>query len=144
MIKNKKVCGILSEAMLHEGKVDFIVLGIGINVNIQYKQFSEDIREIATSLSIESGREIDRQALIIRLYENLEKWYKQQMQKGFGPVKKKWLELTSMIGQMIEVKFGIENIKGKAVGLDDDGALILLAENNQEIKVSAGDATIMR
>jgi len=144
MIKNKKVCGILSEAKINEGKVDFIVLGMGINVNIQYDQFSEGIRDIATSLAIESGRKIDRLELIIRLYENLEKWYKQQLQKGFGPVKNKWLELTSMINQMIEVKFGTENIEGKAVGLDDNGALILLSEDHREIKVSAGDATIIR
>jgi BirA family biotin operon repressor/biotin-[acetyl-CoA-carboxylase] ligase len=144
IIKNKKVCGILSEAKMNEGKVDFIVLGMGINVNIQYDQFSEDIRDIATSLAIESGKKIDRLELIIHLYENLEKWYKQQLQKGFGPVKNKWLELTSMIGQMIEVKFGSETIEGKAVGLDDDGALILLSKDHREIKVSAGDATIMR
>jgi len=144
IIKNKKVCGILSEAKMREGTIDFIVLGIGINVNIQDGKFSEEIRDIATSLAIESGQYIDRQELIIRLYENLEKWYKQQLQKGFDPIKNKWLELTSMIGRMVVVNFGKENIKGKAVGLDDDGQLILLSENNQDIKVSAGDATIMR
>jgi len=49
-----------------------------------------------------------------------------------------------MIGQMVQVKFGKESIKGKAVDLDDEGSLILLSEDNKEIKVSAGDATIIR
>ncbi len=144
MINNKKVCGILSVAKMNGGKVDFIVLGIGINVNIKYNQFPEEIRNIATSLAMESGREIDRQELIISLYENLEKWYKQQLQKGFSPIKQKWIALTTMIGQMVQVKFGKESIKGKAVDLDDEGSLILLSEDNKEIKVSAGDATIIR
>ena len=88
----KKVCGILSQVKTAVSEVDFIVLGIGINVNIRYNQFPQEIRNLATSLAIETGREISRQELIISLYENLAKWYKQLLQKGFGRIKEKWLE----------------------------------------------------
>lgn len=144
LINNKKVCGILLQAKIANGEISFIVLGIGINVNIAYNQLSEEIRDSATSLSMESGGEISRQELIISLYENLGKWYKQLLQKGFNPIKQKWLELTPMIGKTVQVKFKDETIEGKASDLDDDGSLILLAEGHKIIKISAGDATIVR
>jgi BirA family transcriptional regulator, biotin operon repressor / biotin---[acetyl-CoA-carboxylase] ligase len=138
------VCGILSQAKIAGSAIDFIVLGIGINVNIGRNQFSEEIYDSAISLAMEEGHEVSRQELIISLYENLEKWYKQLLQKGFASIKEKWLELTPMIGQTIEVVFKNETIKGEATGIDDDGSLILFAQGNKIIKVSAGDATIKR
>ncbi len=144
LIHQKKVCGILSQARINNQKIDFIVLGIGMNVNIQQNDFSAEIRDIATSLGIETGLKISRLELIISLYENLEKWYKKLLQNGFDPIKERWLDLTPMIGQTVQVAFKNERLEGKATGLDDDGALILLTEKNTEITVSAGDATIKR
>jgi BirA family biotin operon repressor/biotin-[acetyl-CoA-carboxylase] ligase len=144
LINSKKVCGILSQAKMEMRKIDFIVLGIGINVNIGYNQFSKTIRDSATSIAIENGRKISRQDLVISLYENLEKWYKKLQKKRFGAIKQKWLKLSPMIGRIVQVKFSDETWEGKATGLDDDGSLILLTGENKEIKISAGDATIMR
>ena len=144
LLNEKKVCGILSQAKIIEKEIDFIVLGIGINVNIGYNQFSEGLRDSSSSLVMETGKEISRQELIISIYENLEKWYKQLLRKGFGEIKQSWLELAPMIGQTVNIKFRDETIEGKATGLDEDGSLILFSKGNKEIKVSAGDATIMR
>ena len=141
LLEGKKVCGILSQAKAAVNKVDFIILGIGINVNIN--QFPQEISNIATSLAIETGREISRQELIIDLYENMTKWYKQLLQDGFGRIKEKWLSLSLMIGQTVKVVFQEEVVSGKAIDLDEDGSLILLAED-REFKVSAGDATIAK
>ncbi|MCK7477813.1 MAG: hypothetical protein M0C28_10510 [Candidatus Moduliflexus flocculans] len=86
---------------MSESAIDFVVVGIGVNVNMNYEQFPEDIQEIATSMAIETGREISRLELIISLYENLAKWYKQLQQNGFGRIKEKWLSLSSMIGKPV-------------------------------------------
>jgi len=144
LLNDKKVCGILSTAKITNGKIEFIVLGIGINVNMYDSQFPAEIRDIATSLLLDMGREISRGDLIISLYENLEKWYKQLTQKGFGSIREKWLNMSPMIGQTVQVVFKDEIIAGKAAGIDDDGSLILVADGNREIKVSAGDATIIK
>ncbi len=144
LIGGKKVCGILAQMKMSAGAIDFVVLGIGINVNLSSEQFPSDIQAIATSLAIETGREISRLELIIRLYENLTKWYKQLLQNGFSPIKEKWLSRSSMIGKPVSVLFREEAVSGTAIGLDDDGALILLAAGNKEMKVSAGDATILK
>jgi BirA family biotin operon repressor/biotin-[acetyl-CoA-carboxylase] ligase len=143
LIDGKKVCGILSQMKTAVSEIDFIVLGIGINVNISYSQFPKEICILATSLAIETDREISRQELIISLYENLAKWYKYLLKDGFDRIKEKWLSLSPMIGKPVQVMFQEEAVSGKAIGLDEDGSLILLTAGNKELKVSAGDATIV-
>ena len=144
LLNQKKVSGILAQMKASADGIDFVVLGIGINVNIGNNQFPQDIQAMATSLAIEEGREIDRQELIIRLYENIAKWYKELTQRGFEAIKKKWLNFAPMISQDVQIMFQDELVSGKALGLDDDGSLIILTVNNETIKIIAGDATIVK
>lgn len=143
-IGGKKICGILAQMKMSVNTIDFVVVGIGINVNLNHEEFPPDIQEIATSLAIETGNEISRLELIIRLYENMAKWYKELLRNGFSPIKEKWLSLSPMIGKPVSVMFQDETVSGKAIGIDEDGSLILLAAGNKEVKVSAGDATILK
>jgi len=144
LIGTKKVCGILAQMKISSNAVDFVVVGIGINVNLHYQEFPQDIQEIATSLAIETGREISRLELIISLYENMAKWYRELSGNGFIPVKEKWLSLSSMMDKPVSVVFREEVVSGIAVGLDDDGSLILLTAENKKMKISAGDTTIIK
>jgi BirA family biotin operon repressor/biotin-[acetyl-CoA-carboxylase] ligase len=144
LVTGKKICGILAQMKTAGEDIDFVVVGIGINVNIRKNQFPEEIREIATSLSIEAGREIIRQDLIISLYENFAKWYKKLLQNGFAAIKEKWLDLAPMIGQNVQIMFQNEKVIGKALDLADDGSLIILSADNEKMKISAGDATILK
>jgi len=141
-IGGKKVCGILTQMKTAAGVIDFVVVGIGVNVNWNLKEFPEDIRKIATSLSVEAGREFSRLELIILLYENLAKCYRELAQNGFAPLRKTWLERTTMIGKPVSVTFGKETISGEAADLDKDGSLVILVDGNQKVKVAAGDATV--
>lgn len=141
-VGGKKVCGILTQMRMVGDAVDFVVVGIGVNVNWKREEFPADIREIATSLSMEAGRELSRLELIILLYENLAKWYRELSKKGFAPVRKQWLERTTMIGKPVSVQFGKETIRGEAVDLDEDGSLVLQADGKKRVKVAAGDATV--
>ena len=144
LMDGKKVCGILSQMKMSGNAIDFVVVGIGINVNLNREQFSHDIQSIATSLAMEAGREISRLELIISLYENLAKWYRGLLQSGFDPIKERWLALSPMIGKPVSVMFHEEAVSGKAIGLGEDGSLILLTDKNETIQVSAGDATILK
>jgi BirA family transcriptional regulator, biotin operon repressor / biotin---[acetyl-CoA-carboxylase] ligase len=144
LIKGKKVCGILSEMETVGNKVDFVVVGIGINVNMKQGEFSPDIRDSATALSLEVQKEVSRQDLIIALYENLAKWYKKLLQNGFGIVKKRWLSLSPMIGRKVRVVYFNKTITGKVLGIDEKGSLIILNDKGEELKVTAGDATILK
>lgn len=143
-IGGKKVCGILAQMKITDGTIDFIVVGIGINVNMSINKIPNEINHIATSLFLLTGREMSRQDLIIRLYENIAKWYRELTRTGFEPVKEKWLGLSPMIGQTVSVSFGKEEASGKALGLDDDGSLLLQTAAKTILRVSAGDATILK
>ncbi len=144
LLNQKKVSGILAQMKASADGIDFVVLGIGINVNIGNNQFPPDIQAMATSLAIETGREIDRQELIISLYENITKWYKELTQRGFEAIKGKWLNFAPMISQNVQIMFQDELVSGKALGLDDDGSLIILTVKNETVKIIAGDATIVK
>jgi len=141
-IGGKKVCGILTQMKTATGVIDFVVVGIGVNVNWNLKEFPEDIQKMATSLSVEAGREVSRLELIILLYENLAKCYRELSQNGFAPLRKKWLDRTTMIGKPVSVIFGKETINGEAADLDEDGSLVILVDGNKKVKVAAGDATV--
>jgi BirA family biotin operon repressor/biotin-[acetyl-CoA-carboxylase] ligase len=143
-LNGKKICGILSQAKTTVNSIAFVVLGIGINVNISHEQFTPDIRDIATSLAIEGGRDFFRQELIISLYENLTKWYKKLKRNGFDEIKEKWLSMTPMISCNIQVMFQDEVIRGRALDIAEDGSLIILNAKDEKIKISAGDATILK
>ncbi len=144
LIGGKKVCGILAQMKMSGSAIDFVVVGVGMNVNLNHEQFPRDIQEMATSLSMEAGREISRLKLIIHLYENMSKWYRELTQSGFGAIREKWLSLSPMIGKPVSVMFHEEAVSGRAIGLDDDGSLIILTAENDKVKVSAGDATILK
>lgn len=143
-LNKSKVGGILAQMKASADGIDFIVLGIGININITGNQFPPELRASATSLAMETGREIDRQELIISLYENIAKWYKELTQRGFEAIKKKWISLAPMLSRNVQVMFQDELVCGKALGLNDDGSLIILTAGNKTVSVIAGDATIVK
>jgi BirA family transcriptional regulator, biotin operon repressor / biotin---[acetyl-CoA-carboxylase] ligase len=144
LINDKKVCGILAQMKPSVDQVDFVVVGIGINVNIRQNQFPADICDIATSLRAETGREILREDLIISLYENFAKWYKKLLQDGFASIKERWLGFAAMIGRNIQIKYFNETLTGKAIGINDAGSLILLNAKGEKLIINAGDATILK
>ena len=143
LVTGRKICGILAQMKTAGENVDFVVVGIGVNVNIPQNQFPEEILDTAVSLSSDAGREINRHDLIISLYENFAKWYRKLLQNGFAAIKERWLDLAPMIGQDIQIMLQNEKIIGKALDLADDGSLILLTPDNKRLKISAGDATIL-
>jgi BirA family biotin operon repressor/biotin-[acetyl-CoA-carboxylase] ligase len=144
-IRGKKVCGILTEMRASAAKgVEFIIVGIGINVNIERVDFDESFGDIATSLKGETGSEISRLDLTVKLFDNLEYLYASLLTEGFGSLKDMWLRYSNMVGKHIQVVFNDNVQAGEVLGIDDFGALIISDENDVIRKVMAGDATIVK
>lgn len=144
LCNDKKVCGILSQLKVSRNKIDFIILGIGINVNMRNEDFPEEIRSKATSILVETGCLVQRGKLLIILFKNLAKWYKKLLQDGFVPVKNEWLKRSTMIGKIVKVSCFGELIEGEAQDIDESGSLILMDEQRKKVAVIAGDASIFR
>lgn len=123
LVNGKKVTGILTELQAEADRIISIIIGIGINVNQKLEDYPEDLQSIATSLSIESGQQINRAALTRSVFHHLENLYKIYLEKGFFPIKLLWESYAISIGKTITARTLSGNIHGKALGITDDGVL---------------------
>ena len=143
LMNNRKVCGILTE-MKTDGRNVEAVMGVGINVNIRKGDFALELREMATSLAEETGKDISREDVLFSFCTQLQHWYSVFLQEGFAPIKKAWLSGTAMVGKDVQVKFRDEIKEGLVLGIDDDGALLLVDSQKVVERITAGDATIIK
>jgi len=141
-IRDRKVCGILTEMRLRGGDVDFVVVGIGININMKKGEFDEAFREVSTSLREELGREISRSDVTVRLLGCFDTWYRAFLAEGFHPVREKWLGYSGILGRDIQVHSGTQIQKGKVLGIDEEGALLLMDDHGRTQKVISGDVLL--
>jgi len=125
LINGKKVTGILTELQAEADRIFAIIIGVGINVNQKITDYPEALQEIATSLSIEEGETISRAKLIRAVLSNFERLYLLYLEKGFTPIKILWESYAISIGKKIIARTLTENIHGKAIGITDDGVLII-------------------
>jgi BirA family biotin operon repressor/biotin-[acetyl-CoA-carboxylase] ligase len=143
MIRDRKVCGILTESVEAGGSLAVIV-GIGGNVNIGKDDFDPAYRDTATSLLEETGREHSREELAFLLFGRLEAWYKDLQETGFTEVRKAWLSRSEMMGKRIRIGFRDEVHEGTVQGIDHNGVLLISDEQGEILRITAGDATILK
>ena len=141
MLKGKKVCGILIENEVKGGKVNFAVIGIGINVNFQPLDFPE-IADIATSLSHEAGQKISNVELTSALLLELERLYL-EAQAG-AAVYREWQENMETLGKRIKVNTGKSVEQGVAETVTENGNLLLRRDDGSLIEIVAGDVTVIK
>ncbi len=138
-VDGRKVAGLLVEGTGQQGKVDFVVLGIGINVNIESKELGVDG---ATSLGEVLGREIDQDDLFAAVLLEL-KSYNEQLMKGKYP-EDEYVARSSVLGHQIEAKVGRETFRGKALYLAPDGALVIKSDEGLVLRLSWVNDTSIR
>ncbi len=142
-LNGKKVSGILSEMDSQGGLTRFVVLGIGVNVNGRAEDFPPDLRGIATSLRAETGREIPRQTVAAQVFDHLEEEYFRFLQEGLSPrLHQEWNRLSWVNGKRVTLKMQDGEISGQALGLDTDGALLLLDDEGRTRRYIAGDVSL--
>lgn len=142
LIDNRKVCGILTELSAEEGRVNYIIAGIGINVNLTSKDFPAYLRTLATSIRFEKGEAIQRIELLRAFLEKFETNYEIFKKKGLKPFLARIKKHSILLGKKIKLKLGRKLIQAVAHDIDSDGAL--LAKHRKEIlRVTAGEVTIV-
>lgn len=140
LVHGKKLVGILTLMSASMEKIDYIIMGIGINTGIKKNEFPEDFREGATSF-LNEGINVSRKDLLAAILGELEKEYSIAQDEGFDKVLDDWRALSVILGQEVRVIFGDDSYTGKAVDIDRDGCL--LVNTGSEVKrVIAGDVSI--
>jgi len=143
MVNGRKICGILAETSTSDGKLSYVVLGIGINVNFHMdKYFVASDKPLATSIQDELGREVRLPSLLRTLLEKMEKLYDLFIMKGSDSILEKWKAYATFIGKEVVLQDQNQRISGIAYDIDDGGALILRLENGTLRRFFAGDLSL--
>ena len=125
----RKICGILCEASVGEDDLDFVIVGIGINVNNNPRGPSGELARTATSVRQESGRETPIERVCSAVVDALDERYCSWLEFGFPPIRKAWLSANCTIGNEISIHddcfSGRRDFRGVAEGMDERGGLIV-------------------
>jgi len=141
LYQGKKVVGILTEMSAEFDAINHVVIGMGINVNIKEQEFPAELIDVATSLSVITGHDISRLALLHAVLAQLENAYDGVIQRGFSEMLDEWRELSVTLGKKVNVVGCGREFSGLAVDIDNDGALLVQTDDALE-KVLAGDVSI--
>jgi BirA family biotin operon repressor/biotin-[acetyl-CoA-carboxylase] ligase len=139
LLRDRKVAGLLNEIHSEMDRIHFVILGIGVNLNMDEKMFSKEIRAVATSLKIEMGQKVSRKAFLQFFLQELEKWYSIFLEEGGAVILKAWRDRAHIKGRQVKVTSFGETVGGIAIDVDSDGALILGTEDGKQKRVVAGD-----
>jgi BirA family biotin operon repressor/biotin-[acetyl-CoA-carboxylase] ligase len=144
LIRGKKVAGILTELSAELDSVKHVILGIGVDVNVKASEFPAELRTIATSLSIELGKMVNRAELAADILHELDGVYRTICAGDFEKVADQWEQSCSTVGHNVAIRVGDRVIRGRAESLDNEGALCVRTEHGRLERVVGGDVTVER
>lgn len=140
VLNGKKICGILTEMCL-QGERYGVVIGVGINVNIP--EFPAELAETATSLKLETGKEISREALIAGILKYFEYFYEKFAEtEDLSQLKDAYEAMLANKGKAVRVLDAREPYTGIAKGINDAGNLIVVSEDGVEKEVYSGEVSV--
>lgn len=138
LVNGKKICGTLLELSTEADMVRFVVVGIGLNVNMKKAEMNDEIRSKATSILIETRKLFERARVCGMLLNALEQYYHLLKQEGVKSLCTEWEKKANIKGKLMEIAQGTTLFRGIAQGIDEDGAL-LLDDHGTVRRMIAGD-----
>lgn len=144
LINGKKVCGILTEIEAEMDMIDYCVVGIGIDANVDTESFPEEFRESSTSLKKEFGKDINRVEFVQKLLSEFDALYLKFQREDFSSILEEWRNMSATIGEYVKITTQTRMIYGEAIGVDNEGALILETGEGQLEKIVAGNCEHLR
>ena len=144
LVNGRKVAGLLLEQGVQGEKTEFLILGIGINLNMREEDFPAELRATATSLRIQGGKIFDRVRFFQELLAALETWYVIFLQSSYQEIRKNYLGLLDLLRQPVKIQLGEKCLEGTVSGLALDGALLLSQFDGKEISIHTGEVTPLR
>ncbi len=140
LLRGKKCCGILTEMHAEPDHVNFVIVGIGINVN--HTRLPEELAPIATSLRLETGKAHSRLELLAKLLRSLDRYYNRFLAEGAEPILKRFAEVSSYArGKRVRISTATETYVGTTAGLEPSGLLRVECEDGRTQVVISGDVS---
>jgi BirA family biotin operon repressor/biotin-[acetyl-CoA-carboxylase] ligase len=143
LINKRKISGVLTELYTDKNKTDYIIVGIGININQKPNDFPKSVKKTATSLRQATGRKMNRAELTAEFLKCFEREYKSYQKNQLAGSIKRIRSYSSLLGQTLTLRTGANRITGQAVDIDKTGALII-ERDGEQITLSGGEVTIVK
>lgn len=143
LINNKKIAGILSEVVTDMDGIEYIVVGIGLNINNRLQDFPSDLRTPPTSAMVEDQRSVSRVKVLQGLLKRLENRYFDLLAGNFADTLEKGKRLSMAIGQELKLDTINGVLVGQAVDIDDHGFLLLRDQSGNIHTLMSGEITIL-
>ncbi|MFW6414466.1 MAG: biotin--[acetyl-CoA-carboxylase] ligase [Verrucomicrobiota bacterium] len=142
-INGKKTAGILADISAEQDCINHLIIGIGVNVNLESQNLPPALQETATSLKIETGRSINRPALAAAILDRLEELYDPWLKQGLTPFLDELHHSSLLLNREVSVSNPRSTIRGKVTGITPNGELSLQTETGAIQTIAAGDASIV-
>ncbi|MFH2059944.1 MAG: biotin--[acetyl-CoA-carboxylase] ligase [Pseudomonadota bacterium] len=143
LVGNKKLAGISTGLSTDMDTVNYVILGIGLNVGTRLSDFPDELQNIATSIMIESGQTISRVKIIKEFLFQFETYYDILHDKGFEPILAQWKELADITDKRISIALHDKTISGIVLDIDHDGVLILQTSDKTIHRILSGDVSLL-
>jgi BirA family biotin operon repressor/biotin-[acetyl-CoA-carboxylase] ligase len=143
ILGGRKIAGILVEMAAEMDRVQWVVIGIGVNLNVAPGELPDDLRDIATSISEARGEPVPRALFAAALLGGLEEWLDRHAAEGFEPVRHAWRSLSGTLGCEVRVSTGDEEVTGVAEDIDESGALLVRGAAGLR-RIVAGEVQLLR
>ncbi|NTW76965.1 MAG: biotin--[acetyl-CoA-carboxylase] ligase [Syntrophaceae bacterium] len=142
LVGGRKIAGILLEMSVEMDAIDYMIVGLGINVNSSAERFPRNSRKKITSVLMETGNRSSRVHLLVRFLELFEERYNALETSGFEPVIARWKTLTDIVGKQATIRTLNGSYQGVITDMDHDGFLIIRDKQGSETRLFSGDITI--
>ena len=141
VLSGKKICGILTEMQLKDTEIDYVVVGVGINVNTT--NFPEELKDTATSLYMESGRVSDRETLVESIVEYFDGAYRQFLEtQDLSFLKEAYNDMLVNVGREVRVLEPGNEYTAYAQGINTEGELLVRTAEGEEKRIYAGEVSV--
>lgn len=144
MASDRKIGGILTEIRTVGNELPLAVVGIGMNVNMQARDFPVSILATATSLIRETGRSFHREGIISEILNEMDRWYKAFQAGLWETIIAEWQRFSSTLGREVLVKTDHDAFSGLAEAIDEKGLLIVRLPSGEMRKIASGDLFILQ
>lgn len=148
LVEGRKVSGILCEAVLPPDAPPLVIVGIGVNANVDVENLPEEVRGAASSLRALLGRRIDRATLVSAILDRLEPAYQEFLSRGLSPLVRRIEDVAAFIGDAVIMRnvtsSSSDSTQGIFRGIDERGRALLEVPGGEVVAVSAGDLTLRR
>jgi len=143
LIGGRKLGGILTEISMEMDKVEYMIVGLGLNVNLAREAFPSDLQGLGTSIHAEMGRPLPRLPLVRRILERFEETYNEYQRNGFASIRRRWQDFMDMSGRKVAVDAMGRRFTGEVMDFDEDGYLVVREHNGGPVRLFSGDVSFI-